>query len=69
MDTVKALNKDYGLVESDNIRLHFHQFLRHVGKRKVVCGKSTPLKPVLGANVEVVTHDDEEQNTELSSHI
>ena len=28
----KALSKDYGLADSDDIRTHFQQFLKHIGQ-------------------------------------
>lgn len=32
VEKAKALSKDYGLADSDDIRTHFQQFLRHIGQ-------------------------------------
>ena len=59
VEKVKALSKDYELADSDDIRTHFQQFLRHIGQ-----GISAPLtaqsanRRSAGTSVDVVISSD-----------
>jgi hypothetical protein len=59
VEKAKALSKDYGLTDSDDIRTHFQQFLRHIGQGMSALLTTHPANSrSVGTSVDVVIPSD-----------